>query len=184
MTTAYILSGGGSLPAVQLAMMQALGQPGLRPDVAVATAGVSNRRIGQPLGHPTGNRAGRRPNRRAQRHGPRVGPRVDQITVRSAARRNPAAGPRMIVKKLVCSSSADPRLIPPLRPRTVSGDNFRPTPPGGCAYRSAGAWRDVGTDKVLLPGRFLPRRGHHRSGPAACPSPSVDPQLLGQGGAT
>ena len=185
MITAYMLSGGGSLPAVQVALMQALGQPGTRPDLVVPTsAGTSNRRTGQQLGHPTGNRAGRGPHRRAQRHALRVGPRVDQITVHRAARRNPAAGPRMIVTTLVCSASADPRLIPALRPQTVSGDNVRPAPPVGCAYRSAGACRDMQRGRFALPERFLPRRGHNRSGPTTCPSPSVDPQLLGQGGAT
>jgi hypothetical protein len=90
----------------------------------------------------------------------------------------------MIVKTFVCSASADPRLIAPLRPRTVSGDNFGPTPPVGCARQTAGAWRDVERNKVPFPERFLPPRGHNRSGPATCPSPSVDPQLIGQGGPT
>jgi NTE family protein len=43
MTTAFVLSGGGSLAAVQVGMMQALSQRGIRPDMVVGTsAGAVN----------------------------------------------------------------------------------------------------------------------------------------------
>jgi NTE family protein len=43
MTTAFVLSGGGSLGAVQVGMLQALGERGVRPDLLVGTsAGAIN----------------------------------------------------------------------------------------------------------------------------------------------
>lgn len=43
MTTAFVLSGGGSLGAVQVGMMQALAQRGIRPDLLIgASAGALN----------------------------------------------------------------------------------------------------------------------------------------------
>ena len=43
MTTAYVLSGGGSLAAAQVGMMQALSERGIRPDMVVGTsAGAVN----------------------------------------------------------------------------------------------------------------------------------------------
>jgi len=43
MTTAFVLTGGGSLAAVQVGMMQALSERGIRPDVVVGTsAGAVN----------------------------------------------------------------------------------------------------------------------------------------------
>jgi len=43
MTTAFVLSGGGSLGAVQVGMLQALGERGVTPDLLVGTsAGALN----------------------------------------------------------------------------------------------------------------------------------------------
>ena len=43
MTTAFVLSGGGSLGAVQVGMLQALGERGIVPDLLVGTsAGALN----------------------------------------------------------------------------------------------------------------------------------------------
>ena len=43
MTTAFVLSGGGSLGAVQVGMLQALGERGVEPDLLVGTsAGAIN----------------------------------------------------------------------------------------------------------------------------------------------
>jgi Predicted esterase of the alpha-beta hydrolase superfamily len=43
MTTAFVLSGGGSLGAVQVGMLQALGERGVVPDLLVGTsAGAIN----------------------------------------------------------------------------------------------------------------------------------------------
>jgi len=41
MTTAFVLSGGGSLAAVQVGMMQALSERGIRPDLVVGTSAGS-----------------------------------------------------------------------------------------------------------------------------------------------
>src|SRR6186997_1907297 len=43
MTTAFVLSGGGSLGAVQVGMLQALGERGVQPDLLIGTsAGAIN----------------------------------------------------------------------------------------------------------------------------------------------
>ena len=52
MTTAFVLSGGGSLGAVQVGMLQALASDGVHPDLLVGTsAGAVNAAwvAGQPI---------------------------------------------------------------------------------------------------------------------------------------
>lgn len=46
MTTAFVLSGGGSLGAVQVGILQALAAAGIEPDLLIGTsAGGLNRRV-------------------------------------------------------------------------------------------------------------------------------------------
>ncbi len=56
MTTAFVLSGGGSLGAVQVGMLQALGERGVTPDLLVgSSAGALNAAF--VAGHGTGRAA-------------------------------------------------------------------------------------------------------------------------------
>ena len=49
MTTAYVLSGGGSLGAVQVGMLQALSEHGVAPDLLIGTSAGPATRGASPV---------------------------------------------------------------------------------------------------------------------------------------
>src|SRR5436305_1734843 len=135
MTTAFVLSGGGSLGAVQVGMLQALSDRGVRPDVLIGTsAGAIN--AAYVAGHGNGGVA----NNTAVSQAVALG--ADEVYVLPAGfacalDRAPATAlgaavqaitllieQRLVIDVARYAEQTDIKVLPPLCPLSVSATDF------------------------------------------------------------
>jgi predicted acylesterase/phospholipase RssA len=144
MVTAYVLSGGGSLGAVQTGMLQALTARGVEPDLLIGTS-VGALNAAYVAGHGTG------------------GASLDGLArIWSGMRRRDVfPQQRLILEVSHLADVVDIRVLPPLCPLTVSSTDFRHGAQLiGRARTATAHWLDTGGTQLTHPERYLSLHRH------------------------